>query len=73
MYCITEAATLSAEQPPSDQAVHHTFQASIIVQIIEEGKAASKSPHSKFRYIISISQQADSADITKNSAVAIFK
>jgi hypothetical protein len=43
------------------------------VQIIEEGRAASKSHHSKFGYIISISQQADSADITKNSAVAIFK
>jgi hypothetical protein len=29
---------------------------------IEEGRAASKSPHSKFGYILSISQQAVSAD-----------
>ncbi len=39
------------------------------VQTIEEGRAASKSPHKKFSYFISISQQAVSAVITKNSAV----
>jgi hypothetical protein len=30
---------------------------------------ASKSPHSKFGYFLSIVQQAVSAEITKNSAV----
>ncbi len=33
------------------------------VPIIEEGRAASKSPHSKFGYFLSISQQGVSADI----------
>jgi hypothetical protein len=45
-------------------------------QTIEEGRAASKSPHQKFGYYLFISQQAVSADITKNSAVgnyAIFE
>ncbi len=41
--------------------------------LIEEGRAASKSPHEKFGYFISISHQAVSVDITKNSAVSIFK
>ncbi len=36
---------------------------------IEEGGAASKSPHSKFGYFLSVSQQAVSANISKNSAV----
>jgi hypothetical protein len=31
--------------------------------------AASKSPHYKFGYFLSISQQAVSADIPKNAAV----
>jgi hypothetical protein len=35
---------------------------------IEEGRTASKSPHYKFGYFLSISQQAISVDITKNSA-----
>jgi hypothetical protein len=39
---------------------------------IEEGRAASKSPHEKCGYFLSISQQAVFADITKNSAVAKF-
>jgi hypothetical protein len=39
-----------------------------LVSPIEEGRAASKSPHKKFGYFLSISQQAVSADITKNSA-----
>jgi hypothetical protein len=39
------------------------------VHSIEEGRAASKSPHYKFGFFISISQQTVSADITKNSAV----
>jgi hypothetical protein len=30
---------------------------------------ASKSPHEKFGYFLSVFQQAVSADITKNSAV----
>jgi hypothetical protein len=38
-------------------------------QTIEEGRAASKSPHQKFGYFLSVSQQAVSADITKNSAI----
>ncbi len=38
---------------------------------IEEGRAASKSPHYKFGYFLSISQQAAAADITKNSAVIL--
>jgi hypothetical protein len=41
----------------------------LMVSSIEEGRAASKSPHDKFGYFLSISQQAVSADITKNSAV----
>jgi hypothetical protein len=40
---------------------------------IEEGREASKSPHTKFGYFLSISQQAVSADNTKNSAVAVFE
>jgi hypothetical protein len=35
---------------------------------IEEGRAASKSPPYKFCYFLSFSEQAVSADITKNSA-----
>jgi hypothetical protein len=38
------------------------------VLYIEEGRAASKSPHYKFGCFLSISQQAVSADITKFSA-----
>jgi hypothetical protein len=40
---------------------------------IEEGKAASKRPHLKFGYFLSISHQVVSANITKNSSVAIFE
>jgi hypothetical protein len=32
---------------------------------IEEGRAASKSPHYEFGYFLSISQQGVSADITQ--------
>jgi hypothetical protein len=39
---------------------------------IEEGRAASKSPHYKFGYFLSISQQGVSADIIQNSAVRKF-
>jgi hypothetical protein len=39
---------------------------------IEEGRAASRSPHQKFGYFLSMSQQALSADIIPNSAVGIF-
>jgi hypothetical protein len=35
---------------------------------IEEGRAASKSPHSTFGYFLSISRQEVSADIIQNSA-----
>jgi hypothetical protein len=39
---------------------------------IEEGRAASKSPHSKFGYFLSVSQQGVSANIIQNSAVGNF-
>jgi hypothetical protein len=39
---------------------------------IEEGRAASKSPHEKFGYFLYMPQQAISADIITNSAVGIF-
>ncbi len=39
---------------------------------IEEGRAASKSPHYTFVYFLSISQQEVSADINQNSAVGNF-
>ncbi len=34
--------------------------------LIEEGRAASKSPHTKVCYLLSLSQQAVSADIIPN-------
>jgi len=42
------------------------------VPIIEEGRAASKSPHYNFGHFLSISQQGVTADIIQNSAVANF-
>ncbi len=39
---------------------------------IEKGRAAIKSPHYKFGYFLSMSQQAVSADINTNSVVGIF-
>ncbi len=36
---------------------------------IEDGRAASKSPHKTFGYFLSFSQQEVSADIIQNSAV----
>jgi hypothetical protein len=39
---------------------------------IEEGRAASKSPHKKFGYFLSTSQQEVSADNIQNSAVGNF-
>jgi hypothetical protein len=42
------------------------------VQVIEEGRAASKSLIKKFGYFLSLSQQAVSAVIIPNSAVGIF-
>jgi hypothetical protein len=45
----------------------------VSIRTIEEGRAASKSPHKrKFGYCLSMSQQAVSADIIPNSAVGIF-
>jgi hypothetical protein len=41
-------------------------------QIVEEGRAASQSPHSKFSCFLSMPQQAVSVDIIPNSAVEIF-
>jgi hypothetical protein len=46
--------------------------ATCYVWTIEEGRAASKSPHYKFAYFLSMSQQAASADTIPNSAVGIF-
>ncbi len=43
-----------------------------LVYSIEEGRAASKSPHLTFGYFLSISQQDVSADIIQNSAVGNF-
>jgi hypothetical protein len=40
--------------------------------IIEEGRAARKSPRKKFGYFLSMSQQAVSADIIPNSDFGIF-
>ncbi len=37
-------------------------------RIVEKDRAASKSPHLKFGYLFSMSQQAVSADIIQNSA-----
>jgi hypothetical protein len=45
----------------------------MFVLTIKEGRAASKSPLSKFGYFLSSSQQAVSSDIIPNSAVGIFK
>jgi hypothetical protein len=42
------------------------------LQAIDEGSVASKSPHKKFGYFLSMSLHAVSADITPNSAVGIF-
>ncbi len=39
---------------------------------IEEGRAASKSPHEKFGYFFAIHQQAVSADITKFQLLVIY-
>jgi hypothetical protein len=39
---------------------------------IEEGRAASKSPHYKFGYFLSISQQEVTSDIIQNLAVVNF-
>ncbi len=39
---------------------------------IEEGRVANKSPHSKFSYFLSISQQGVSAQIIPNSTVGLF-
>ncbi len=44
-----------------------------ILYNIEEGRAPSKSPHKKFCYLISMSQQAVSANIIPNSTVGINK
>jgi hypothetical protein len=40
--------------------------------IIEEGRAANKSPHYTFGYFLSTSQQEVFADIIQNSAVGNF-
>jgi hypothetical protein len=49
--------------------VHQAQAHQAFLRCIEEGSAASKSPHQKFGYFLSIFQQAVSADITKNWAV----
>jgi hypothetical protein len=43
-----------------------------LAENIEEGRAASKSPHETFGYFLSISRQEVSADIIQNSAVGNF-
>jgi hypothetical protein len=42
------------------------------IELLEEGRAESKSPNSTFGYFHSISQQEVSADIIQNSAVGNF-
>jgi hypothetical protein len=49
------------------------IRTNFLVQIIEEGGAVIKSPHKNFGFFLSISQQVVSANITKNSAVAVFE
>ena len=51
--------------------IHVNVQSMLLLNVadIEEGRAVSKSPHKKFGYFLSISQQAVSADITQNSGV----
>jgi hypothetical protein len=39
---------------------------------IEDGRTSSKSPHYKFGYFLSMSQQVVSADIITNSFVGLF-
>jgi hypothetical protein len=41
----------------------------MFTRTIEEGRAASKSPHLKFVYFLAISQQGVSADIIQNSVL----
>jgi hypothetical protein len=53
--------------------VTENLNACAYVTTIEKGGAAKKSPHKKFGYFLSISQQVVSAHITKNSAVAVFE
>jgi hypothetical protein len=43
----------------------------VYLSLIEEGRAASKSPRKKFGYFLSMSQQAVSSSIFPNSAVRI--
>jgi hypothetical protein len=57
----------------NDLAYLTTLRIPLMNPRIEEGRAANKSPQQKFGYFLSISQQAVSANITKNLAVAIFK
>jgi hypothetical protein len=40
-------------------------------QDLEEGRAASKSPHKKFGYLLSISQQGVSADIIQKICLLV--
>jgi hypothetical protein len=45
---------------------------SILGKVIEKGRAASKSPHKKFGYFLSMSQQAVSVAFISNPAVEYF-
>jgi hypothetical protein len=71
MYSIRYKSTLSNNAPSALPTP--VLNRGFIMCCIEEGRAASKSPHYKFGYFLSISQQVVSVDITKNSAVAIFE
>jgi hypothetical protein len=54
--------------------IQHTKRTKLHVYApnIEEGRAASKSPHKKFGYFLSISQQGVSADIIQNFRGCVF-
>jgi hypothetical protein len=63
---------MHSEDPEHHVKVVGALQMLLWVMIIEEGRAASKSPHLKIGYFISLSQQAVSVNIIPNSAVGIF-
>ncbi len=54
------------------QYIKFPYHSPWYICLIEEVRAASKSPHLKFGYFLSMSQHAVSADTIPNSAVGIF-
>ncbi len=66
--CPSDSFTNDPHEPPSKWML---FELATRTFSIEEGRAASKSPHWKFGYFLSISQQGVSADIIQNSAIIL--